>query len=326
MAISRRPTDLGAYQTPENRTPETETPGFYSRTNLNDIINNFIVAYIGEGKVLQNVPRHEVAFWAQRTLQEFSYDILHSEKAIEVELNDVGQMKLPPDYVNYVKLTFLDNAGFQRTIQPSKRSFSNQAVLQDQNYDYLFDDNGKLLEAEMSEGDMFFQDPNRRAFIRSATSYYYGYYDDDDYSYYYYSYFGRRYGNDPQFENINGTFYIDTLKGIIYFDYNFLRLNGVGGNNAGNQSQPLITLRYISDGLAENDNFANVYVPKMAEDAMYASMLYNLAKLRPSASGAAGLYKKEAYAKLRNTKIRLANMKLEEMAQVLRGRAKWIKH
>jgi len=29
---------------------------------------------------------------------------------------------------------------------------------------------------------------------------------------------------------------------------------------------------------------------------------------------------------MRNTKIRLSNYKSEEMAQVLRGKAKWIKH
>lgn len=317
MAISRRPTDIENYASFEGR-EGTAVPGFYSRTNLNDIINNFIVAYVGEGKVLSSVPRHEVAFWAQRMVQEFSYDTLHSEKTIEVELNDAAQMPLPSDYVNFVKLTFLDNAGYQRTIQQSKRSFPNKAVLQDANFDYLYDSDGELLKSQMSEQDRFFQDPNRRAQNRSASSYYYGYYDDDDYSYYYYSYFGRRYGNDPQFENRNGSFYIDTTIGVIYFDYLFRPDTG--------DANPVITLRYISDGLGDNNDFSNVYVPKMAEDALYANMLYNLAKIRPSASGAAGLYKKEAYAKLRNAKIRLSNMKVEEMAQVFRGKAKWIKH
>ena len=50
----------------------TRVPGYYQRTSLNDIINNFIVAYVGNDKVLQNIPRHEVAFWAQRTVQELS--------------------------------------------------------------------------------------------------------------------------------------------------------------------------------------------------------------------------------------------------------------
>jgi hypothetical protein len=36
--------------------------------------------------------------------------------------------------------------------------------------------------------------------------------------------------------------------------------------------------------------------------------------------------KQEKSAKLRNTKIRLSNIKLEEITQVLRGQSKWIKH
>ena len=36
----------------------------------------------GDGKVLTKVPRYEVAFWAQRSVQEFSYDIFHAEKKL----------------------------------------------------------------------------------------------------------------------------------------------------------------------------------------------------------------------------------------------------
>ena len=37
-------------------------------------------------------------------------------------------------------------------------------------------------------------------------------------------------------------------------------------------------------------------------------------------------YKKDRYAALRNAKIRLSNIKLEEFTQVMRGKSKWIKH
>jgi len=36
--------------------------------------------------------------------------------------------------------------------------------------------------------------------------------------------------------------------------------------------------------------------------------------------------KREASAKLRNAKIRLSNIKLDEIVQVMRGKSKWIKH
>ena len=36
--------------------------------------------------------------------------------------------------------------------------------------------------------------------------------------------------------------------------------------------------------------------------------------------------KKEKRAKIRNAKIRLSNLKLNEIVQVFRGKSKWIKH
>ena len=35
---------------------------------------------------------------------------------------------------------------------------------------------------------------------------------------------------------------------------------------------------------------------------------------------------KKKAAKLRNAKIRLSNIKLDEIVQVMRGKSKWIKH
>ena len=61
MAISRRPLDVDNYSALDGGTG-LAIPGYYSRVHLNDIINNFIIAYIGDGKVLSKVPRYEVAF------------------------------------------------------------------------------------------------------------------------------------------------------------------------------------------------------------------------------------------------------------------------
>ena len=128
-----------------------------------------------------------------------------------------------------------------------------------------------------------------------------------------FGYYGRRYGLTPQFQNKNGSFVLDLDAGQIYFD-------------ASIPQNTYVTLRYISDGLGDNGDFDNVYVPKMAEDAVMAFILYNLSKVRQAAGGAAPLYKQEAYAKMRNAKIRLSNMKIAEMTNIFRNKAKWIKH
>ena len=307
MAISRKPLDVNNYSALDGGTG-LAIPGYYSRTNLNDIINNFMIAYVGYCKVLTKVPRYEVAFWAQRSVQEFSYDVLHSEKSIEIELSPIKSISLPSDYVNYVRIEYTDANGVMKPILPSRTTTANKSVAQDQDYKYIYDQEGNIVFKEISETIEKYQSAERLMDVQQTQDYYNGYFDTDDYLYY-----GRRYGSTPEYQNINGTFVLDTEAGKVYFDAAF-------------KEGTFITFTYISDGLGDNGNFDNVYVPKLAEDAVYASMLYNLAKLRGSAAGAAGLYKKEASSKMRNAKIRLSNMKSTEMAQILRNKAKWIKH
>lgn len=283
--------------------------GYYSRTSLEDVINNFIVAYIGEDKALAKVPRYEVDFWAQRGMQEFSYDILHSEKSVEIELGSTLQFPLPQDYVNYVKVSQVGEDGKKDILLPSRKVDNPLAPLQDGDHDFLYDGNGEVQVAAKSTAITRFQDPNNPANRTRSLEDNYNY-DDDDFPY-----LNKRYGSNPEDMSGAGTFFIDNEAGVIFFDSTF---SGRPDN--------LIILDYISDGIADNGDLSKVYVPKLAEDALYAYMLYNLSKLRPSTVQLAPLYKKEASSKMRNAKIRLSNYKLEEMAQVLRGKAKWIKH
>ena len=65
---------------------ETEQYGTYQYINVEDIINNFMVSYVGEGKIINRVRKADVAFHAQRAIQEFSYDTFKSTKAQEIEV------------------------------------------------------------------------------------------------------------------------------------------------------------------------------------------------------------------------------------------------
>ena len=47
--------------------------------SLNDIINNFLIAYTGPGKMIPDAKRTEVIFHARRCLQEFAYDTLKAQ-------------------------------------------------------------------------------------------------------------------------------------------------------------------------------------------------------------------------------------------------------
>ena len=60
--------------------------GNYQFTSLEDIINQFIIAYTGENKIILKVKRTDVAFHAQRAMQELSFDTLRCVKSLEVEV------------------------------------------------------------------------------------------------------------------------------------------------------------------------------------------------------------------------------------------------
>ena len=122
--------------------------------------------------------------------------------------------------------------------------------------------------------------------------------------------YGQRYGLDPQHANSNGTFYIDELKGVIHFSSNL--------------SGETIILKYISDGHGPDED---LLVPKLAEEAMYKWIAYGCLSAKANTPEyLVARFKKERYAETRKAKIRLSNIKIEEITQVFRGKAKHIKH
>ena len=122
---------------------------------------------------------------------------------------------------------------------------------------------------------------------------------------------GRRYGLDPQHAQVNGSYYIDQLSGKIYFSSNI--------------SGQTVILDYISDGLGTD---AEMQVHKLAEEAMYKNIAYAILSTSslPMHQQLAPRFKKEKFAATRQAKLRLSNIKLEEITQILRGKSKQIKH
>ena len=63
---------------------EANTYGGYQFTSLEDIVNQFMVAYVGENKIIPKIKRSDVQFHAMRALQELSFDTFKSCKAQEI--------------------------------------------------------------------------------------------------------------------------------------------------------------------------------------------------------------------------------------------------
>ena len=498
--------------------------GNYQFTSLQDIINQFLVVYVGEGKIISKASKTDVAFHAQRALQELSFDTFKSIKSQEIVLPPSLQMILPHDYINYTGLYWSDSSGIQHNIYPTSKTSNPFKIKQDAdgNYDFggasgVFDDfnnsdfsstlssatdwtatrarinvgaNGATIQPNLVTTTDVFNSVNGKLTAKihkegftdnSGTTFTYGRhyscwqsvnvtgideinlsalgvapanitgatgaivrlgisrtpghgvtnphkdsnpsmngqtfgkavvgpnfipyggnlagkaymqwtgtsavdsatkslqsvdvssynevfvlvtmfvpgdlsgmtngtnvtltlddinltfegefssvqrdgdsttwtnykstntsetnnheYDTDNYD----MIIGKRYGIDPQHAQVNGSFYIDELKGLIHFSSNI--------------SGKTVILKYISDSLG-TDNEMQVH--KLAQEAIYKHITYAILSTKANIPEyIVRRYKQEKFAATRQAKLRLSNIKLEEITQILRGKSKWIKH
>jgi hypothetical protein len=275
--------------------------GSYAYISLHDVINNFIVAYIGVGKLISSAKRTDIIFHAKRGLQEFSYDTLKSIKSQELTIPPSLSVPIPQDYVNYVKCSWIDDVGAKHIIYPTRVTSSPYELpIQDSDGIPTQDQNGDNLDANQSLTE------DRWAEQSSTNNL-----APDDYRYPYGQFqVGQRYGLTPEEAQVNGKFIINERLGKFSFS------SDLAGK--------LIILEYISDGLAYD---MDSKIPKMAEEAIYMHIAYSIL------AGRSGVpeylvqrFKRDRFAALRNAKLRLSNIKTEEIAQVFRNKAKWIKH
>jgi len=275
--------------------------GSYIYISLDDIINNFIVAYVGAGKLIPSAKRTDIMFHAKRGLQEFSYDTLKVIKSQELTIPPSLSIIIPQDYVNYVKCSWVDDAGAKHIIYPTRvTSNPTELPIQDNTGEPTQDQTGANLLSQQSLTEERWKN-------RSLTTDF----QPDDYRYpFNEGLIGQRYGLQPEEAQVNGMFTINERTGTFSFS------SDLAGK--------LIILEYISDGLAVD---LDMKLPKMAEQAMYMHIAYSIL------SGRAGIpeyvvnrFKRDRSSALRNAKIRLSNIKIEEIAQVFRNKSKWIKH
>ena len=279
--------------------------GNYQYVSFKDLVNNFMVAYVGEGKIITKIKRPDINFHAQRALQELSYDTLRSTKSQEVDVGSSLTIPLPQDYVNYVKMSWVDRNGLENLIHPSRVTSNPLSIIQSEtedannNYPYTFDSDGNLQTSENSSTWTKY-----KANVSEDSD------DDNDTEPDTSLNEGRRYGLDPEFSQSKGVFFIDPLKGRIHFSSNI--------------SGKTITIKYISDTLATE---GEMKVHKFAEEAVYKYIAHAVLATRANTPEyLVARFKKERFAEIRKAKLRLSNLKSEELAQIMRGKSKQIKH
>jgi hypothetical protein len=370
-----------------------------------------MIAYVGEGKIIPKIKRTDVLFHAQRATQELSYDTFKSTKSQEITLPPSLTMSLPQDYVNYVKLTWVDGSGIEHIIYPASKTSNPNSVPQDSDGNYIFDNS--TLDGPDTVGtpdgliqfpfefiitqDLTIEQTTFTVFphilgydpttITNPTSDPHGYenfadtnpftvgmeivspyfpagttissiteatgsadasitlshastntsivtgpititvldksdtwenyksstpsenntddYTDDTY----WPNLGDRHGLDPVHAQVNGSFYIDEIGGKIHF--------------SSNVSGKTIILKYISDGLGTD---AEMIVHKFAEEAMYKSIAYAILSTTISGQPLVPSFQQQKSVAIRTAKLRLSNLKIEELTQIMRGKSKFIKH
>ncbi len=273
--------------------------GDYQFTSLDNIINAFMVIYVGEDKIIPKVHRTDVQFHAMRAIQELSYDVFRSVKSQEIEVPNTLSMMLPQDYVNYVKIVRVGSDGLERPLYPARKTSDPFAITQDANGNYQYTGSDLLEQSPSNTSENF----------NSQTPVNYQLYDINYSSDVEISTEGRRYGLDPEHSQINGSYFIDNLRGLVKF----------GSDLAGTT----ITLHYISDSLGTD---AEMVVHKFCEEACYKWIAYGILSTRSNVPPfIVQRFKKEKFAETRKAKIRLSNIKMEEFTQVLKGLGKQIK-
>ena len=286
--------------------------GGYAYTSLEDVITNFMIGYVGAGKLIPSAKTTDVMFFAKRGLQEFSYDTLKSIRSQELNIPANLSVPIPQDYVNYVNMSWIDSQGVKHIIYPTTLTSNpynvpaqdNEGIAMqgndDQNLEF-----SSLTETRWNSNNL--DEANKaqsnETGLLLSEGLGYGSMNGNNY-------IGQRYGLQPETAQVNGWFTINERSGKMSFSSDL--------------ADKLIILEYISDGLGYD---ADMKIPKLAEEALYAHISHSILSTRINQPEyVIQRLKRERSAKLRNAKIRLSNIKLNEFVQIARGKSKWIKY
>ena len=284
----------GLYYHNDGIEPHDANWGIYQYVLLKDIINNFMLNYVGDDKVVNKIDRSEVIFHSKRALQELNYDALKEIVGFEIEVPDTLKIPLPHDFVSPSKISFVGQDGQLFPIPQNFNSATPISYLQDSSVrkDILIDHEDNALTAtSITEDNLRYKSRN---------------YSDPDPKE-----LGKRFGLDTSTANSNGSYMINKDQGYVIFSSNLINKN--------------IVIEYVSDGMYGLSE-ADLKIHKLAEDFMYKYILSAIVKTKFNIQEyIVRRVQKEASASLRNTKLRLKSIKLHELTQVLRGRDKWIK-
>jgi|TARA_R110000796_G_scaffold122963_2_gene237272 hypothetical protein len=304
-------TDYQYYENNGNPNAEDANWGSYQYITLNDIVNNFMLMYVGNDKLINNVERYNIIFHAKRAIQELNYDSLKEIKILELQVCDTLRYVLPQDYVNWVRISLYKNGTLMPLTENIQTNWSD-AYLQDNNCRILFDHDGNILKPSTSTLDLDRISKGKKSIYLNQQSQYNG---QEGYFYnglWYFEYpVGARYGLNTETANANPTFKINKKGGVINF--------------SSDMADELVVLEYVSDGM-EGGVDSEISVNKLFEEFIYSYIKFVILQSKFGIQEyIINRARKEKSALLRNSKLRLSNIHPGRLLMNLRGQNKWIK-
>lgn len=285
--------------------------GSYQYITLDEIVTNFLLMKMGNTSLINNEERYKVVWHAKRAIQELNYDALKEVRVLQLEVCDGLMYVLPPDYVNWVRISLYKD-GVLRPLSENIQTNFAQAYLQDSNCNILFDEYGNIARPEYSGLDLDrIRHMDKGIYLNANSPYngYEGFYHDGNW--YFEQQVGARYGLNTETANSNPTFRIDKKSGVINFSSDMMGESCV--------------LEYITDGMEGNDN-SKISVNKMFERYVYAYIKYELLNDKLGVQEyVVNRARKEMMALLRNAKIRMSNLHPGRLLMNLRGQNKILK-
>jgi hypothetical protein len=281
-------TDLDVYYGDESQW------GNHQYITLKDLVNDFMFSQTDDS-YLANVDVDLVVYQAKRAVQELYFDVVNEVISIELDLNPSFIIPLPHDYINYVQISWVDLNGKKHPLAIDRSSNLAQAYLQDNNYDFLYDVDGDILQGSHAQ-DMR-ADSDSSNYLDAGTI--------------------SNERSSPEF-NLdrskvfkNGSYVIDRERGIMQFS------SSVQGRT--------IVLDYISDGLFQRAD-SDIRIHKFAEDAATEFIFWKLINKnknvpRNEKEGA----RRDWFNARRIAKRRIQPIRYEEIRQVMKATSKMIK-
>jgi hypothetical protein len=297
------------YYTNSETLPEDKNLGSYQYVSLHDVVNNFMLMYVGEDELINKIDRFKVLFHAKRGIQELNYDAMKETKIIELSVCDNLSVILPPDFVSFVRISLYKNNELRPMVENEDTNFAT-GYLQDNKCNVLFDAEGNVLTGTSLFDHDRFDGVQKTKYLGDGQQHgNYGYYVDSNW---YFNYpVGHRFGLNTSTANANPTFKINKRDGVINLD------STMAGED--------VILEYVSDGMEKGDD-DSIVVNKLFEEYLYNYILYAvLSTKRDTPEYIVRRFKNKRRALLNNAKIRMTNLDPRALLMPLRGRDKHIK-